>query len=805
MSTPLVGRNAAWVQLQQQWQQIVQQGRKEPTPHVVMVNGEAGIGKTRLVEELVTAVRSQGNATAVAHCYPAGGRLAYAPLQSWLRTPDVERHRHNLPPLLQQGLARLLPELAVDVPANEEPSPMTDAANRRRLFEAVLAALTVAETPLLLVLDDIQWSDRDTLEWLEFLLYGKVAVPLLVVATLRSEEFTGTDALAHLCSTLERTGHLTTVGLSRLTAAETAELAANLTGQTSQQMAENQIFQETDGIPLFIVETVRATLQKAETATEDAGPGTHERSHANPLPPKIQAVVEHRLVRLSPDARALANLAAVVGRAFSAELLAGASTLGEDELVQGLDELWQQQLIQEQTSSHDESYIFAHDKLREVVYGLLSPMRRRLLHRRVAEALDVLATERAQDASAQIALHHELAGQPLVAIKWLLRAAQVAHRLSALQDALTHLEQAERLLQALRDDVDAGALDALELPLQMQRGALLLVTKGYAAPEVEKALTRALHLCANGGTPAQRFGVLWGLGRYYLVKPDLEKGLEVSQRLLQLAEVSRSVDLLVEAYTTVGTYQLHRAELREALRYFDQALSLYDQDQHGNHTVTYGQDPAVVSLSYSAWAHWCLGETATAKRQTNEALALAEELGYPYNQVIAQTYAAAQFQYMGDVEQCLQGARAASALATEHGFILWQAMADFLQGWSHAQRGDLSMGMDLMQRSALLFQSTGAELGACYFAALLAAVLGEQGQIEPATVAINHAFELLERTQDRWCAAEIHRIHGQLLLLQAPDDGDAAAAFERGLQIAQAQGAEWWAERCRQSLAQLAV
>lgn len=807
-ATPLIGREMAWATLQQCWQQVMQRSGTGPAVQLVMLEGEAGIGKTRLMQELLEATSRQGTATATAYCYPAGGRLAYAPLQNWLRAPEIARHRETLAPLWQQELGRLLPELVDASQVFADPSPMTDNAHRRRLFEAVLQALSATQAPLILAIDDIQWCDSDSLEWIEFLLRSQVQQPILLIATLRSGENTPDDALTAFRHRTERTGDLHEIELPRLTQEETGQLVANLTGNPLEAIDLPSIFAETEGNPLFIVETVRAGWQQTESRQRNEAQSATASTHS--LPAKIQSVIEGRLVRLSPEARAIADVAAVVGRAFTPMLLTAATDTAEDDLIQGLDELWQQQIIREHAGRLDDAYDFAHDKVREVVYNVLSPMRRRLLHRRVAAALETLNTAGTNDISAQIALHHEQAGQRSVAVQWLLRAAQAAHRLSALQDALAYLAQALELLGSLGDGLQDQEVGALELPIQMQRGALLLATKGYAAPEVEQALTRALALCVAGGTPVQRFAVLWGLSRYYLVRPDLDKGWDVAQQLSQMAEVSQSPELRLVAYTAAGTYLLHQAKLTDALDYFDQVITLYDQTAHGNHTVTYGQDHGVVSLSYSAWTCWCLGQTEEAKSRTERAIQLADALGYPYNQVIAQTYAAAQSQYAGDAAACLPHATAASEQATAQGFILWQAMADFMRGWAHAHLGEAEKGIALMTASTNLFQATGAELGACYLAALLAETLGEQGQLAPALAAIDEAFVLLERTQDRWCAAELHRIHGELLLLQASDEEtstsqvqSAKAALTTGLHIAQEQGAAWWVARCEESLAQL--
>ncbi len=805
MATPLVGRDHAWGLLQEWW------GRASSgQPALLIVSGEAGIGKTRLVEGLADWASRQGVTTAQAHCYTAGGRLAFSPIQAWLRTPALQRYLPKVAELWRVELARLLPELLPTAPSVSAASPMTETTQRRRLFEAMVHAVEQCPPPLLLVLDDIQWCDSDSLDWIEYLLRNAPQSRLLVVATQRSGESTPHDALANLRLRLNRTGHLHEIELARLNLAETGQLVANLTGRSATDNELARLFVETEGNPLFIVETLRARLNGPPA--QGADKLTEVLTLPTPLPPKIQSAIESRLVRLSPEARALADVAAVIGRAFTPTLLGAATGSSEDTLVQGLDELWQQQIIRDHGmgASAVDAYDFTHDKLREVVYNTLSPMRLRLLHRRIAAALESLYATRLESISPQIALHYERAGQRRLAVSWYSRAARDAHRVSALQDALTHLDQGLTLLAGEERD---GESEALELSLQMGRGALLLATKGYAAPQVEEALTRALQLCQQSGAGLiQRFQVLWGLSRYYLVKPDLDRGLAVSQQLLEIAQEQEDRGLLVEAYTALGTHLFHRADLQDALAYFDQAIALYNRHQDCNHTLAYGQDPCVVSLSYGAWACWCLGLTERAQAQTTRAIRLAEELGYPYNEAIAKTYAAVQFQFMADAPACLRQAELASAISTQHGFILWQSMADFLRGWAQTQLGEVEVGMQLMYDSAELFQSTGAELGAGYFGALLAETLGRQGQPEFGIIAMNEAFDLLARTQDRWCAAELHRIQGELLLQLPIGEGEATLAanrqaaqeeFTTGLQIAEAQEAGWWAARCRQSLARL--
>ena len=512
-------------------------------------------------------------------------------------------------------------------------------------------------------------------------------------------------------------------------------------------------------------------------------------------------MIKARLEQLSSRAYALVCVAAVIGRAFAVDVLGQASDSDEDSLVQGLDELWQQHIVREQGM---DTYNFSHDKMREVAYTGLSPIRRRYLHRRVAQALEALRAGQLDAVSDQIATHYEQAGLAAQAIAYYQRAAQAAHRMSALQEAIAHLTQALTLLPAL-PDITARATQ--ELAIHVALGPLLLATKGYAAPEVEQAFHRAWELCRRlqpqtvEATP-ERFQVLWGLGRFYMVKPELTKALEASQQLLALAQATEEPDLLLEAFCSLGTHLFHLVDLPAARTYLEQSLTLYNPDEHRSHALSYGQDPGVVAAAYLAWTLWCLGYPTQALAQTQAALALAQKVDHPYSLVIATTYASVQYHFLNDVTRCRAHAEAAIALATQYGFTLWLSMATFLRGWALTVEGDFDNGFADMQQSIDLFRSTGAELGAAYFAALLAETFGRTGQADVGLLAMAGAFELLERTQDRWCEAEMYRLQGELYL-QTDAPSEAEQSFQTAITVARQQQARLWELRATVSLARL--
>lgn len=793
-AAPLVGRQTDWEQLQTLWRQT-QTGQ----PRLLLLSGEAGIGKSRLAEEFLDWAARQGVVTAAAHCYAAGGRFALAPVQEWLRTPVFQKNRQAVDAVWRSEASRLLPELLTEQKGLPTPPALAESWQRQRLFEA-LARLTLHGQPtLLLLLDDIQWCDEDTLAWLHYLLRFDPAAKVLIIATVRQEEMQQEPSLLAFLAQLRQTELLREQTLARLTPADTATLVANLRGQADQQ-GVNAIYAETEGNPLFIVEMVRARLGKEEKPGSAAAPSaaTDRPSPSAPtLPPKVHAVIEARLTQLSAEAHDLARVAAVIGRAFDAAVLGKASDSTEDELVQGLDELWQHGIIREQGLNRlgVEAYDFSHDKLREVAYQSLSSIRRRMLHRRVAEALEFYHAAQLDEISHQLAHHYERGGLAAKAIGYYEHAATAAHRLGAVQEAIGYLTHAQTLLPLLPANDDQPRL---ALTLQIALGPLLLATKGYAAPAVERAFSEAWRLCQQAGDAQQRFQVLWGLSRFYQVKPDLAKGTAAARDLLAQAQTEENPELLLEAYSIAGTHLFHNVALRDAKQYLDESLVLYDRERHAHHALRYGQDPAIVGLTYGAWTRWCLGYPAQALRQAEEALVLSEQLAHPYSRAIAMTYRTVQYQFLGDVPGCQRQAAATMELTRTHGFTLWLASATFLHGWAVAAQGDFEGGMNQMQEGIDLFRATGAELGAAYFAGLLAERLGQVGQTEIAIAVMGEAFDLLERTQDRWCEAELYRLKAELLarlndpalwslLGQTPDD-----CYQQALTVARRQEARWW-------------
>jgi len=597
---PFVGRAAERSALTAAWRRAVA-GRA----HVVLLAGEPGIGKSRLAEEFRAWCTHRGAVTAAARAYPGEGVLAYGPVVAWLRSERLTAGLRTLARSYLTELARLLPELLVEVPGLARPERLPESEQRQRLYDAVARALSAPGAPLLLVADDVQWWDRESLQLLHYLLRTHPAAPWLVVATARGEDIDTTPSLADLRNALWAAETLTEIELDRLGRTETAVLAEQVAGGRVADADVAALFEQTEGNPLFVVEALRA---------RQAGGGV--------LTPRVQAVIQARLSRLSPEARDLVAIAATVGREFTAEVVALAGRLSEEVVVRGLDELWRRRIIREHDTS---AYDFSHDTIREAAYAALSPMRRRYLHGQVARAL---TTAGELDAiSGRLAVHYEAAGAVEQAVAAHARAADVAQRLYAHTEAARRLTRALELLPGLPASPERSAR---ELELSTALLAPLVASEGYASARIHEAHERALTLARSLGV-APSPPLLRSLGLGSLARGDFAAARQHGVALRERGERDSDDVLRVEGEYLLGVTAFWAGELSTAREHLACAVALYRDENRREHLLRYAQDPVVICLTRLALTHWLLGDGDAAIRARDEGLARAEQIGHPYS------------------------------------------------------------------------------------------------------------------------------------------------------------------------------
>ncbi len=783
---PLVGRAKEWKKLQSIWQTCVQ-----GAPQFVSITGEAGIGKSRLAQELLAWARRQGITRAWTRSYHAEGKLAYAPAAEWLRSHALKPTLNKLDSVWLTEVARLLPEILSEHPELPRPAPLTEDSQRQRLFEALSRAFLITKQPLILMIDDLQWCDRETQEWLHYLLRFDQHAPILIVATIRTGESQVEASLSRLLFALRNSGQLSEMDLGPLDKAETLSLAKHLEKQNLDPTLSKHLYQETEGNPLFVVEYMRAGLSTqvseqvsghldGQNAEQEAGASAVDLRR---LPPKVQTVIQARLEQLTPNARDLICVASVIGRAFSMEVLSEASKYEEGALVAALDELWQRRMIRE---LHAEVYDFSHDKIREVAYLDISPMLRRFLHFKVAQALETLHANNLDLVSAALAAHYEQADCPEQAIVYYQWAAGVTQRIYANEETIRLCKRALSLLETLPENREHAEK---ELALQTSLGIPLVAIKGYGASDVMTALNRTQKLCKQLGKPPSP-PILRALAIAYLVQGQLQESCGLGDQLLHLAEASQNDLLHVEAHYVLGVSFFWLGKFTSARKQLERAIVFYRRDKHHSHVALYSQDAGVICLIRLSYLLGYLGQPEAAATKCKEALDLAEQLAHPFSLAYALNFATWLHHDCHD----WQGARAlnkkAAALSREQRLGFLKPMGEIFQGVYLSQDGELETGITLIRGALDEYEATGQNLYRPYALSLLAQVYEKAGEYKQALTALDEALSLAKRSGLHFWDSALYRLKGEFLLQQGEQDSaESEVLFEKALKVSRKQGA----------------
>jgi DNA-binding SARP family transcriptional activator len=759
---PLVGRSDEWRRLTDFWRATETSGAQ-----LILVAGEAGIGKTRLIEELRAWCGQRGAASAVARSYAAEGALAYGPVVGWLRSEPLKTYRRHLDRALLAELARLLPELLVDNANLVRPEPLPEREQRQRLFDAAARAILAIERPLLLVAEDLHWWDRESLQFLHYLLRCEPDARLLVAATARHEDVESRHALNELCAGLRRLGRITEIELGRLSRDETVVLAERMSGQPLALPDADQFFRETEGNPLFVVEALRAGW----TGRGDGRGWTS---------PKVQSVIESRLGQLSGPTRALVGVAATIGREFTSDVLARAGEADESTLVRSLDELWRRRIIREQGV---DAYDFSHDKIREVAYLALSPAQRRHHHLHVARALAHLSARDPGAASGQIARHYERAGATAEAVTWYERAAGTAQQLYASVDAVRWLDHALDLLCTLpptpeRDACELAILSALPAPLN--------ALHGYAS-------TRFADIHRRAGELARALGVelapplLRSLAVASLANGDFETARQTGAQLHGRGAVDGNDMLLIEADYVLGIAAYWSGDLAAARRHFEAAVERYRPEQRHTHLREYGQDPKVVCLGRLALTFWYLGDSEAATRARAAACAWADDIGHPFTRSVAVFFAALLALDMRDQERLREYAAEMRRLRSTPYWWMSENI-EALDGYLDALAGRTDIGVARVRRA--LAESLGVTRAPAYHANIAHVLLETCALAGDARAGLDAAERSWGLDGVHLWDAEIHRLQAEFrATLGMATEQQVEAELDRAVQIARGQGA----------------
>jgi class 3 adenylate cyclase/predicted ATPase len=802
--TPLVGREQEVALLCERWAQV-----KDGMGQVVLLSGEAGIGKSRLVQVLHDQVATEPQAWLTpCQCSPYHQNTALYPLIDLLERVVLRFDREESPQqklrkleghLVQYGfpLEEAVPLhaslLSLPLTADYAPLTLSPEQQKQKTLQALLTTLLriVAQQPVLFVMEDLHWVDPSTLEFLSLLVDQGPTARILVLLTFRpdfSPPWTGRS-------------HLTQVTLPRLPRRQVAEMAGRVAhGKTLPAEVMEQVVARTDGVPLFVEELTKMVLesgllQEREERYELLGP----------LPPLAIPTTLHdslmaRLDRLT-TVKALAQLGATLGREFSYALLQAVSPWDEETLRRGLHQLVAAEFLYQQGLPPEATYRFKHALIQETAYQSLLRSTRQQYHQRIAQVLEARFPERGETQPELLAHHYTAAGLAEQAIGYWQRAGQLASDRSANLEAISHCTTGIELLQTL-PKTPAHTQQALTLYIAL--GAALQMAKGHAVPEVEHAYTQAYALCQQMGETPELGPVLLGLWRFYNTRLQLHTAREIGETLLRLAQRTQDPALAVIAHPNLGLTWFLLSAFPTARQHFEAGIALYTPDQHRAPVFRSGQDPGVSCRTYAAMTLWVLGYPEQARAHIHAALALAHTLAHPYSLAFAHFWVAWVAQVRRDVPAVHEHAEAAVALSTEQGFPLWAATGTTLRGWALAMQGYGEAGLVQVRQGIAAWRATGATLFVSCFCTMLADVCAYLGQTEDGLQALAEAHTLVEQHEERWWEAEVCRLRGGLLLRQTGTSQEEAEAWlQRALDVARRQEAKSLELRAAMSLSRL--
>ncbi|MCZ6887682.1 MAG: AAA family ATPase [Gammaproteobacteria bacterium] len=797
--TPLVGREQEVGILLERWEQA-----KAGHGQVVLLSGEAGIGKSRLVDVLHEHVSNEphtwhetrGSAYHQNDAfYPVTELIERAMMFTESDTTDARLKK------LERGFsysgfppAEILPVLAdllgLPLPDDIPPLALSADARRKRTLE-ILAVLPIAlaqRQPLIMIVEDLHWYDPSSVETAGRSIELVHTAPVLLVATFRPE----------FEPPWQSSARLTHLPLQPLNPKQTMAMAHHLTGgKQLPREVRNQIAARTDGVPLFVEELTKSVLESGLVVERDE---RYERTDQLPelaIPMTLRDSLSARLDRLG-RAKEVAQLASVLGREFSYDVLTVVSPLQPVELDRALDELVDAGLLYQRGMPPLATYIFKHALIQEAAHQSLLKRRRREYNALVATALEEHFPRRVESEPAAIARYYDEGGLPEQAVGHYERAAQRATQRSAAAEAIRHVQRALELLDGLSD---TEARRRQELRLQIAMGVAAESVLGIGSPEVQRAFARARELCRELGDASELAAVLYGLNVAHVGSARHDEAHKVGEEILELGRSVEDPALQLSGYSALASASYYLGEFATALAEGRQAIALEQPDR-----PIYGGlgERGLLARTFAAWALWCLGHPDQALELSQQVLRRAEALAHPLSHAWALFANAATFLYRREWTQAETRAQALMDFAEEHGFNFFSAWGTTYRGHALVGQGNLQEGFASIRSGRGATGAMGSVVAHSRSLSLEAEGYLAQGDMEEALAAMTGALQHIEATSELAFAAEVHRVRGELLRVRAPTDpAQAEACFHRALDIARGQRAKSWELRAAASLARL--
>jgi predicted ATPase len=801
--TPFVGRSGETDLLLTEWESAKQGARQ-----AVIIRGDAGIGKSRHVRELVVRLASDDPDVLLCRCSAYHQASAFHPIIELVErrlglTPampaaeKLERLqlRAKALGLADPGEATALIAALISVPVPEALTlKVTPQRQRRRTIETLcqIVEALAGSRPALLVVEDLHWVDPSTRDLLDELVRRPVPARLLVVLTARSD-------YAPSWTEPSRVRELDLLRLDETTAR--AIIGSITAGRALPDPVVARIIDRAEGIPLYVEEITKAVLESGALVAQEGRYELAGEVSDRLIPDTVLDLLLARIDRLGP-AKGVAQLASAIGREFTYRLLRAITGASDDELRFSLDRLVDAGVVFKSGESSGARYTFRHALFQDAAYQSLLRATRREIHGKIARALveefpDIVATR------PELAAHHLTAsGRAAEAIPYWQKAGERAVQRSANLEAASHLSTALALTKGLPEGAEKLQF---ELALQITLGPILMATRGYANPDVAVTYQRAREICVTLGDTPQIVPVLFGLWAYYVVRGDLQTAKDLCEQILRLVHGAQDSGILLEAHVVFGVTLYFIGDLPAARRHLESATALYDPAQHRVHALIFGQEPGMASNIYLAKTLAVMGDAAGAERHRAVAARIASETHHHHTSAFCMVYETFVKHLARDIEATIAIADRTIALSEEQGFPIWKAGAQVLKGFALTERGDLAAGVALMRLGIDAWTATGTNLYTPYWLGLLSQAELAAGDPARAWEDVERGLRLAIDGGEGITLAELHRLHAGAVQAGGDTSSSPASELKTAIAVARAQGAGLWERRAAATLAGLTV